>query len=142
MLAEALHVGSAQFVTRSSLATSATYPSLDRRLSGISSPDCGPPTARTTWSTTARQGKRAYYIASKIPRRSDDPPGNEVLERLSHEYDVCVQGLTEIRRESERRDPGGNVASAVAELAPALSAPQSIRIEAHQSSRIETAPSA
>jgi hypothetical protein len=51
------------------------------------------------------QGKRAYYLASKIPA-SDDPPGNEVLERLSHEYDVCVQGLTEVRREWERREPG------------------------------------
>ncbi len=51
------------------------------------------------------QGKRAYHIASTIPA-ADDLPGNEVLERLSHEFDVCVQGLTEIRREWERRDPG------------------------------------
>jgi hypothetical protein len=52
------------------------------------------------------EGKRAYYIASTIPAE-DDPPGNEVLERLSHEFDVCVQGLTEVRREWEQRDPSG-----------------------------------
>ena len=50
------------------------------------------------------QGKRAYYIASTIPA-DDDPSGNEVLERLSHDFDVCVEGLGEIRREWERRDP-------------------------------------
>ena len=50
------------------------------------------------------QGKRAYYLASTIPA-SDNPPGNEVLERLSHEFEVCVQGLAEVRREWERRDP-------------------------------------
>jgi hypothetical protein len=51
------------------------------------------------------QGKRAYRIASTIPT-SDDDAENEVLERLSHEFDVCVRGLGEMRREWERRDPG------------------------------------
>ena len=46
-----------------------------------------------------------YRIASTIPT-SDDDAENEVLERLSHEFDVCVRGLGEMRREWERRDPG------------------------------------
>jgi hypothetical protein len=49
-------------------------------------------------------GKRAYQIASSIPASQDDADG-EVLERLSHEFDVCVRGLGEVRREWERRDP-------------------------------------
>ncbi len=55
----------------------------------------------------ATQGKRAYHIASTIPRQADDPE-RSVLERLSHEYEMCVYGLTEVRREWERRDPGGD----------------------------------
>ena len=31
----------------------------------------------------------------------------EVLQRLSHEFDVCVQGLLEVRREWERNFPDG-----------------------------------
>ena len=34
------------------------------------------------------------------------PPG-EVLEQLSDEFDMCVYGLTEVRRELERRDEDG-----------------------------------
>jgi hypothetical protein len=50
------------------------------------------------------QGKRAYHIASTIP--AEDHAENDVLERLSHDFEVCVQGLGEVRREWERRDPG------------------------------------
>lgn len=49
------------------------------------------------------QGKRAYHIASTIP--TDDSHENEVLERLSHEFELCAYGLGEVRREWERRDP-------------------------------------
>lgn len=49
------------------------------------------------------QGKRAYHIASTIP--TDDTDENEVLERLSHEFELCAYGLGEVRREWERRDP-------------------------------------
>lgn len=49
------------------------------------------------------QGKRAYYIASTIPGRDDDCQ-NEVLLRLSREFEMCVYGLGEVRREWERRD--------------------------------------
>jgi hypothetical protein len=47
------------------------------------------------------QGKRAYRIASTIPNDSGE---NEVLERLSHEFELCAFGLGELRREWERRD--------------------------------------
>jgi hypothetical protein len=49
-------------------------------------------------------GKRAYYIASTIEVA---PPDNEaeVLQRLSHEFDLCAYGLGEVRREWERREP-------------------------------------
>ena len=47
------------------------------------------------------QGKRAYRIASTIPA---DTGENEVLERLSHEFELCAFGLGELRREWERRD--------------------------------------
>lgn len=50
------------------------------------------------------EGKRAYRIASTIPVGSDQE--NEILERLSHDFDMCVYGLGEVRREWEQR--GGN----------------------------------
>ena len=50
------------------------------------------------------QGKRAYRIASSIPGADDDADSG-VLERLSHEFETCVRGLGEVRREWERRDP-------------------------------------
>src|SRR6478609_609275 len=50
------------------------------------------------------QGKRAYYIASTIKTdRQEDTP-NEVLERLSQQFEVCAYGLGEVRREWERHD--------------------------------------
>jgi hypothetical protein len=50
------------------------------------------------------QGKRAYRIAATIPTE-DRPEENEVLERLSHDFELCAYGLGEVRREWERRDP-------------------------------------
>ena len=47
------------------------------------------------------EGKRAYHIAATIP--TDRPTENEVLERLSHDFDMCVYGLGEVRREWERK---------------------------------------
>jgi hypothetical protein len=50
------------------------------------------------------QGKRAYYIASTIKTdRQEDTP-NEVLGRLSQQFEVCAYGLGEVRREWERHD--------------------------------------
>jgi hypothetical protein len=49
------------------------------------------------------QGKRAYYIASTIETdRNEDTP-NEVLQRLSRQFEMCAYGLGEVRREWERR---------------------------------------
>jgi hypothetical protein len=53
------------------------------------------------------QGKRAYYIASTIKTdRQEDTP-NAILERLSHDFEICAYGLGEVRREWERRDDEG-----------------------------------
>jgi hypothetical protein len=51
------------------------------------------------------RGKRSYYIASRIRDRDDDEEG-DVLERLSHDFELCVYGLGEVRREWEGRDDG------------------------------------
>ena len=53
-----------------------------------------------------REGKRSYYIASTLPNDGGSA-GSEVLERLSHEFELCEYGLREVRREWERRDPDG-----------------------------------
>jgi hypothetical protein len=49
-------------------------------------------------------GKRAYRIASSIPASEDDVQ-NEVLERLSHEFETCMIGLGEVRKEWEQQTP-------------------------------------
>jgi hypothetical protein len=54
-------------------------------------------------------GKRAYYIASTIPAEQAAAPA-EVLERLSHDFELCAFGLSEIRREWEHRDGGDSLA--------------------------------
>jgi hypothetical protein len=50
-------------------------------------------------------GKRAYRIASSIPAE-DTKIRNELLERLSEEFELCAFGLSEARKEWERRDDG------------------------------------
>lgn len=54
-----------------------------------------------------QQGKRAYMLAAQIAtdREEEDAPG-DVLERLSHEFEMCAFGLGEIRREWEGREDG------------------------------------
>ena len=47
------------------------------------------------------QGKRAYYIASTIPVEKESAP-SAVLHRLSEQFDLCVYGLGEVRRQWER----------------------------------------
>lgn len=42
-------------------------------------------------------GKRAYWIASTL-EPADAADERLLLERLSHEYDICVAGLAEVRR--------------------------------------------
>ena len=57
------------------------------------------------------QGKRAYHIASTLPVGTAQEEQQAVLERLSRQFELCVYGLGEIRREWEQRDdtPGGPV---------------------------------
>jgi hypothetical protein len=51
------------------------------------------------------QGKRSYYIASTF---EDDPYREEapVLRRLSVEFELCAYGLSQVRSEWERSQPG------------------------------------
>ena len=50
------------------------------------------------------QGKRSYYIASTF---EDDPYRDEapVLRRLSERFEVCAFGLSQLRKEWERKPP-------------------------------------
>jgi len=52
------------------------------------------------------QGKRSYYIASTIEagEEVDERAPGDVLERLSDQFEICLIGLGEVRREWERRD--------------------------------------
>ena len=52
------------------------------------------------------EGKRAYHVASTIPA-SGESPQDDVLRRLSDQFDLCAYGLGEVRREWERRDEDG-----------------------------------
>jgi hypothetical protein len=52
------------------------------------------------------RGKRAYYIASTIPSE-DEVIQPAVLERLSDQFELCAFGLSEARKEWERRDSAG-----------------------------------
>jgi hypothetical protein len=49
------------------------------------------------------QGKRAYYIASTIQTDREEDAPNELLQRLSHQFEMCAYGLGEVRREWERK---------------------------------------
>jgi hypothetical protein len=49
------------------------------------------------------QGKRSYALAAEIPADAKSPPA-PVLERLSEQYELCIYGLGEVRREWSRID--------------------------------------
>jgi hypothetical protein len=49
-----------------------------------------------------QQGKRAYWIASTIPEEREAAPA-EILKRLSEQFELCVYGLGEVRRQWEQR---------------------------------------
>jgi hypothetical protein len=52
-----------------------------------------------------QQGKRAYWIASTIPVEPAVEPAaaeTDVLARLSEQFDLCVYGLGEVRRQWEQ----------------------------------------
>ena len=48
-----------------------------------------------------QQGKRAYWIASTIPAEKEEPTP-DVLKRLSEQFELCVYGLGEVRRQWEQ----------------------------------------
>lgn len=54
-----------------------------------------------------RHGKASYEYASRIPTDRQEF-SNEVLEKLSQEFELCAYGLGEVRREWERRDDDGD----------------------------------
>ena len=74
------------------------YPEALRRMQNAQKPD--------HLLVLQREGKRSYYIASTIPGENADQE-NQVLERLSHDFELCQYGLSEVRREWERRNPEG-----------------------------------
>ncbi len=73
------------------------YPESLRRMTG--------PDKKDHFIDYCSHGKRAYLIAATMEDDQSDAP-SEVLERLSHEFEMCAYGLREIRREWERRDDG------------------------------------
>jgi hypothetical protein len=54
-----------------------------------------------------QQGKRAYWIASTIPVEREAAPA-DVLKRLSENFELCVYGLGEVRRQWEQKDVDGD----------------------------------
>jgi hypothetical protein len=74
------------------------YPEALRRLRSVMTKD--------QFIDYCEQGKRSYYIASTF---GDDPYRDEapVLRRLSHEFELCAYGLSQVRREWERQRQGG-----------------------------------
>jgi hypothetical protein len=53
------------------------------------------------------QGKRAYYIASTIPVEKEAAP-TSLLQQLSAQFELCVYGLGEVRRQWEEREGVGD----------------------------------
>jgi len=49
------------------------------------------------------QGKRNYLIASTLPADQQSAP-DEVLQRLSDQFELCMYGLSEVRRLWEERE--------------------------------------
>jgi hypothetical protein len=50
------------------------------------------------------QGKRNYYLASTLPAVEEEPAPVDVLQRLSDNFELCVYGLGEVRRQWEQRE--------------------------------------
>ncbi|MBX3424202.1 MAG: hypothetical protein KF688_00860 [Pirellulales bacterium] len=49
------------------------------------------------------QGRRNYYLASQLPADEASPP-DDVLARLSDNFQLCVYGLGEVRKTWEDRE--------------------------------------
>lgn len=55
-----------------------------------------------------QQGKKSYYIASRMTSNDGADNDAELFERLSVQFEMCAYGLREVRREWERRDGEGD----------------------------------
>jgi hypothetical protein len=53
------------------------------------------------------EGKKAYEIASEIETDDDSVATNDLLHRLSDQFEMCAYGLREIRRQWEEK-PGSD----------------------------------
>jgi hypothetical protein len=53
------------------------------------------------------QGKRNYLLASRLPADESSAP-DDVMERLSDCFELCVYGLGEVRRQLEEREDAGD----------------------------------
>ena len=53
------------------------------------------------------QGKRNYYLASTLPDTEEEHAPDDVLKRLSDNFELCVYGLGEVRRQWEQREGEG-----------------------------------
>jgi hypothetical protein len=49
------------------------------------------------------EGKRNYYLASRLPAEPESP-SDDVLQRLSEKFELCVYGLGEVRKAWEQRE--------------------------------------
>lgn len=54
------------------------------------------------------QGKRNYYLASTLPAAEEEAASDAVLKRLSDNFELCVYGLGEVRRQWEQRETDGD----------------------------------
>ena len=73
------------------------YPEALRRLKG--------PHSKDLLVNYCAQGKRSYYIASTISveEQTQDKASQDVLERLSDQFELCMAGLAEVRRKLDCR---------------------------------------
>lgn len=53
------------------------------------------------------QGKNSYAVAGELSDRDSDPP-NDLLLRLSHDFEACVHGLQLVRGGWENEGRGGS----------------------------------
>ena len=52
------------------------------------------------------QGKRSFLIASEIPTDPATAAPGPVLERISEDFELCIYGLGEVRRQWQHGDDG------------------------------------
>lgn len=66
----------------------------------------GEPAEADPFHDYCAHGKRAYHLASQLDPIIPEQPNSELLERLSHCFELCCYGLREVRRQWEEHDDG------------------------------------